>query len=197
MPRARSSRQHRLASGERLEAVVDALADVPRGGRADGRHVADLPGPAGGAPVEAVAQHDRRADARVDPEQHEIAVLAVGAFGQRDQVDVVLHVDRRADAVGEGLDEVGDVPAAGCGRRSARRAGARVDRALDADHDPVDPGGARPRPGRCGPCPPRRPAPARGRQGGRADDRSGEVGHGDLDPVAGHVEGRHVGRPRR
>src|SRR3954463_5883007 len=133
---ATGSRQPRLPRGG--AAAPAAAADGALVAHVD---VADLAGQADRAVVEAPAEHEARADARGDLDVQDVGQAARGAdrdLAERTEVGVVVDLDRDVEAAlelrgGPQADPVGQ------DHRRADGAGARVDRAGQADAGADDP----------------------------------------------------------
>ena len=167
-PSERARVEHRAAAGQLLEAAGVAAAYVADQRGAGERQEADLPGTAGGAAMDAAVDDDGRAHPFVRPQKDEVLYprrQPRAHLGDRGEVHVVGDLQRRADRLGEPVEQVRVVPAGqvpGVAELPVRR----VERARRADGEPVQPvrGRSRPRrrrrraraargaPRRCRPC---------------------------------------------
>ena len=130
------------AAGQRLEAAeIAAAADDRR--VIDDLDVADVAGTALGAAVEVAVRDDAGPDAGADLDDHHVVVAgrhAGAPLAERQQVDVVVHPDRRAVPRGEPFPDRVAVPA-GHDRRRDRAARSELDRTGNPDADAPQPTG--------------------------------------------------------
>lgn len=195
--------QH-LRARQLLESARVRLGDLADQGHAGHRQEADLTGTTGEAAVQPPVDDEGGTEPLLVPQQDEVVVPARRAeplFGHRDEVHVVLVLDRHRQKGGQLVQQGGGVPA-GQVRGVPQPPGTGVEGPRRPDDDPVHIGAGQPgvlyRPVQRLRHLPHHGVgtPPRGAQLELPDRLTGHIGDGGDDPLGVHIQPSDMGGPR-